>query len=66
MGVLSSNCVRLFAKVFVYKNQPTRNSSIQLSFISISKKIFSDDMFGLEPVVFMAKGARAVLTINLR
>ena len=29
------------------------------------KKISSDDMSGLEPVVFLAKGARVMLTINL-
>ena len=27
----------------------------------LAKKIFSDDMTGLEPVVFLAKGARVVL-----
>ena len=30
-----------------------------------AKKISSDDMSGLEPVVFLAKGARVMLTINL-
>ena len=29
------------------------------------KKISSDDMSGLEPVVFLAKGARVMLTMNL-
>ena len=31
----------------------------------LAKKISSDDMSGLEPVVFLAKGARVMLTINL-
>ena len=31
----------------------------------LAKKISSDDMSGLEPVVFLAKGARVMLTISL-
>ncbi|XP_028417864.1 ATP-dependent DNA helicase PIF1-like [Dendronephthya gigantea] len=31
----------------------------------LAKKISSDDMSGLEPVVFLAKGARVILTMNL-
>ena len=31
----------------------------------LAKKISSDDMSGLEPVVFLAKGARVMLTMNL-
>ena len=33
--------------------------------LELAKKISSDDMSGLEPVVFLAKGARVMLTINL-
>ncbi|CAB3997482.1 Hypothetical predicted protein [Paramuricea clavata] len=32
---------------------------------ALAKKISSDDMSGLEPVVFLAKGARVMLTMNL-
>ena len=32
---------------------------------AIAKKISSEDMSGLEPVVFLAKGARVMLTMNL-
>ena len=32
---------------------------------AVAKKISSDDMSGLEPVVFLAKGARVMLTMNL-
>ena len=32
---------------------------------TLAKKISSDDMSGLEPVVFLAKGARVMLTMNL-
>ncbi len=32
---------------------------------SLAKNISSDDMSGLEPVVFLAKGARVMLTMNL-
>ncbi|CAB4012964.1 Hypothetical predicted protein [Paramuricea clavata] len=32
---------------------------------AFAKKISSDDMSGLEPVVFLAKGARVMLTMNL-
>ena len=32
---------------------------------AIAKKISSEDMSGLEPVVFLAKGARVMLTVNL-
>ena len=32
---------------------------------ALAKKISSDDMSGVEPVVFLAKGARVVLTMNL-
>ena len=32
---------------------------------ALAKKISSDDMSGLEPVVFIAKGARVMLTMNL-
>ena len=31
----------------------------------LAKKVFSDDMSGLEPVVFPEKGARVMLTMNL-
>ena len=31
----------------------------------LAEKVFSDDMSGLEPVVFLEKGARVMLTINL-
>ena len=31
----------------------------------LAKKVFSDDMSGLEPVVFLEKGARVMLTMNL-
>ena len=31
----------------------------------LAKKVSSDYMSGLEPVVFLAKGARVMLTINL-
>jgi hypothetical protein len=31
----------------------------------LAKKISSDDRSGLEPVVFLAKGARVMLTMNL-
>ena len=32
---------------------------------ALAKKISSDDMSGLKPVVFLAKGARVMLTMNL-
>jgi hypothetical protein len=32
---------------------------------TLAKKISSDDMSGLEPVVFLEKGARVMLTMNL-
>ena len=32
---------------------------------AVAKRISSDDMFGLEPVLFLAKGARVMLTMNL-
>ena len=32
---------------------------------ALAKKIPSDDMSGLEPVVFLAKDARVMLTMNL-
>ena len=32
---------------------------------ALGKKISSDDMSGLQPVVFLAKGARVMLTMNL-
>ncbi len=32
---------------------------------ALAKKISSDDMSGLQPVVFLAKGARVMLTMNL-
>ena len=32
---------------------------------ALAKKISSDDMSGLEPIVFLAKGARVMLTMNL-
>ena len=32
---------------------------------AIAKKISSEDMSGLEPVLFLAKGARVMLTMNL-
>ena len=32
---------------------------------TLAKNISSDDMSGLEPVVFLAKGARVMLTMNL-
>ena len=32
---------------------------------ALAKKVSSDDMSGLEPVVFLAKGARVMLTMNL-
>ena len=32
---------------------------------AVAKRISSDDMSGLEPVVFLAKGARVMLTMNL-
>ena len=32
---------------------------------ALAKKIPSDDVSGLEPVVFLAKGTRVMLTINL-
>ncbi len=32
---------------------------------ALAKKISADDMSGLEPVVFLAKGARVMLTMNL-
>jgi hypothetical protein len=32
---------------------------------ALAKKISSDDISGLEPVVFLAKGARVMLTMNL-
>ena len=32
---------------------------------AIAKKISSEDMFGLEPAVFLAKSARAMLSMNL-
>ena len=31
----------------------------------LAKKVFSDDTSGLEPVVFLEKGARVMLTMNL-
>ena len=31
----------------------------------LAKKISSDDMSGLEPVVFLAEGTRTMLTMNL-
>ena len=31
----------------------------------LAKKVFSDDMSGLERVVFLEKGARVMLTMNL-
>ena len=31
----------------------------------LAKKVFSDDMSGLKPVVFLEKGARVMLTMNL-
>ena len=31
----------------------------------LAKKVFSDDMSGLEPVVFLEKCARVMLTMNL-
>ena len=31
----------------------------------LAKKVFSDDMSGLEPVVFLKKGARVMLSMNL-
>ena len=31
----------------------------------VAKKVSADDMAGLEPVVFLAKGARVMLTMNL-
>ena len=46
------------------------NSNIQVpinAFHSsgLAKKVFSDDMSGLEPVVFLEKGAKVMLTMNL-
>ena len=46
------------------------NSNIQLpinAFHSsgLAQNVFSDDMSGLEPVVFLEKGARVMLTMNL-
>ena len=47
------------------------NSNIQLPINAFHssglaiKKVFSDDMSGLEPVVFLEKGARVILTMNL-
>ena len=32
---------------------------------ALAKKISSDDMSGLEPIVLLAKGARVMLTMNL-
>ena len=31
---------------------------------AVAKRISSDDIFGLEPVVFLAKGARVMLTMG--
>ena len=46
------------------------NSNIQLpinAFHSsgLAKKVFSGDMSGLEPIAFLEKGARVMLTMNL-
>ena len=43
---------------------PVANISAQHS-SATAKKISSEDMSGLEPVVFLAKGARVMLTMNL-
>ena len=32
---------------------------------ALARTISANDMFGLQPVVFLAKGARVMLTINL-
>ena len=63
MGVLSilTGAIIVFAIL---------NSNIQFpinAFHSsgLVKKVFSDDMSGLEPVVFLEKGARVMLTMNL-
>ena len=60
----------MFATVLVYKNQPTKLEHLVahingLHLAALAKRIFSDDMPGLEPVVFLAKGARVILTVNL-
>lgn len=44
--------------------QPVANISVNHS-LSLAQKISPDEMYGLEPLVFLTKGAKVMLTMNL-
>ena len=63
MGVLSILTGAIIVFVILNSNIQFPINAFHSS--GLAKKVFSDDKSGLEPVVFLEKGARVMLTMNL-